>query len=564
MRWSPPDNAIRRRMACLVLLIAGVTGCGLRTWIAAAKPTLNHDEGISFLCASAAQGTYADIQNNLAAPLATWTTAGEFKRLMQPQGPAFGTIRDDLARHDIHPPLYFWLLHAWGLMFGLTIAGGPLLNTGISLAAMLALFGLTRYVLRDDFWASIASGIWFVSPAVIATCIEARNYDLLALTAILFIWAALRFADLRPPLRARHWLLLIAATAAGALTHYHFALPAIIVGGLLTWRLAPRDPKRLAQGAFAVLVGIGLFVLVHPDFRLSLNRGGRQAQAFDPSEFFGRVESIVATYASFFVLTPYNDWLVHKYLPLFLFAGLLGLAALLAITAAPAPRGRTQPFRTGRTFLALFGGLATVTVGLYLFSISPRHAMGPQYLAMVWPFLACLGVLAVRRLPRFRMRGALALFTLMIASGTWSVHSQTTRWSRMADPGQLLATAPGVVIDNVARGLLPCLVWHIPDDTPVYAAPQDVLLADPSAWVGALAPGTLYLSEPTYGATEAGQAGILAAMSAVGEARLVQGGLWRRGRMWRIDQPFSDDSQRLANILAPSAPAASFSDPDGR
>jgi hypothetical protein len=50
------------------------------------------------------------------------------------------------------------------------------------------LYGLARYLLRDESEALLVTVVWAVSPAVLRTAVEARQDDLLGVLAILFIW----------------------------------------------------------------------------------------------------------------------------------------------------------------------------------------------------------------------------------------------------------------------------------------------------------------------------------------------------------------------------------------
>ena len=182
----------RDRLAFFILALALICGIALRVVALAGKRNLEHDEGISFLAATGHQGEFAGIDNN--APYGRWVKAQEWQRFLKVDDLfCFGRIRSDLARYDIHPPLYFWVLHIWSIIFGVHLWTGPLLNILLFLITALLLFRFARHVLRDIMESSVVVFIWAVSPAVICVSFITRQYDLLALCVVVLISQVFRF-----------------------------------------------------------------------------------------------------------------------------------------------------------------------------------------------------------------------------------------------------------------------------------------------------------------------------------------------------------------------------------
>ncbi|MEW6198920.1 MAG: glycosyltransferase family 39 protein [Planctomycetota bacterium] len=567
----------RYRAAIVLLILAVAAGTALRARLIAAKRTLNHDEAISYLCAAGKQGLYREQSQAVTPPFGTWARAAELKQFLHPDEPlCFGRIGHDLAATDIHPPLYFWLLHGWVLAVGVHTWSGPALNTLLAAAAAVALFGLACIVVRDRLAAAAVAAIWVVSPAVIDTCFEARHYDLLALCGVGFTWAALRCVEAPARRRRPHpdhgaqlghstgegessgeprlgrsfalprWALahresvwLAVATLAGLLTHYHFVLLVAAAGAWLAVALR-REPRRLLPLAAAVLAGSLAFVAVHPHFLASVLRAREQAQGFDIADLLPRLEATLLTYSTFFISTASNAWLIHKYLfP-------LGVAALVVATltawfllrrrsTASAPSrsrlGSEGPGRSERTVVYFFLTMAGFNTALYLAGVSPQHAMGPQYLALVWPFLAFWPVLLLARLRPLVTPTLLLLCTAATATGAVGVQRQVARSAHAPDPHRFLSTAPVVVVDNVARGVLPCIAWHLADDQPVLAAPEAWLLEHVDGWTTRLAPGAIYVGVASYGNTPAGRERLLRTLSARHEVTPLDHGIFGVGRL---------------------------------
>jgi hypothetical protein len=120
----------RLGLAVLVVAILGA-GVGARAAAVHGKAVLTHDESISYPAATCHQGEYGRLTERLAAPVGTWVPASAWQRFLRPEPRwCFGTIRADLAGWDIHPPAYFWLLHAWTRASGRGLATGALLGAG--------------------------------------------------------------------------------------------------------------------------------------------------------------------------------------------------------------------------------------------------------------------------------------------------------------------------------------------------------------------------------------------------------------------------------------------------
>ncbi|MDQ4072410.1 MAG: glycosyltransferase family 39 protein, partial [Actinomycetota bacterium] len=228
----------RRRLALALLACLLVAAGGLRLAGGADKSGLTHDESISYLAAACHQGHYARITLSGEPPFGRWVAASDWKRLLRPdRALCLGDIGRDLAREDIHPPLYFWLLHVWALVFGVGLWTGLSLNIALATLTSLALFGLGRRLLADPLRAAGVAGVWSLSPAAIRVFGEARQYELLALLAVVFVWQCLRFADPATRPRYRDAAGLAAVTAAGALAHFLFSLVAVAGAALLAVRL---------------------------------------------------------------------------------------------------------------------------------------------------------------------------------------------------------------------------------------------------------------------------------------------------------------------------------------
>ena len=161
-------------------------------------------------------------------------------------GRSFAGIAAD-ASNDIHPPLYYWLLHLWTRLFGTTEAALRSLSALIGTLLVLAVATLGTKIFNSAT-GLVAAAFAALAPFQVYYSQEARMYILAALEATLavlsFCWYVSR-EDARLPSGASpggllpraglpplsfSGVLLALVCAAGLYTHYAFAL----MIGLLT------------------------------------------------------------------------------------------------------------------------------------------------------------------------------------------------------------------------------------------------------------------------------------------------------------------------------------------
>ena len=170
--------------------------------------------------------------------------------------PLAGILRE--TGHDVHPPLYFVLLHVWRAGSGDSEAGLRLLSAYLGLLTVAATYALGRAMARGTLppgaaraVGGLAALLLAISRFAIAWSQEIRMYALATLLAVLAVWAARRVWAGRGRGSAVVYVL---ATAAGLYTLYLFGLvwAAINVAWLLgvLWQrrraLAPPLPRSSA------------------------------------------------------------------------------------------------------------------------------------------------------------------------------------------------------------------------------------------------------------------------------------------------------------------------------
>ncbi len=459
----PTRPAAARPGRAYLLLALAVALHALLLWrMGAHRVDLDHDSTISYLAATGHQGEYARL------PLNAWNPASAIQRLFQiDEAWPLRRIRDDLALTDIHPPLYFWLLHAQFLVTGATPWAFLVLNGLIGVLTLLTVFSIGRR-LWDAESAAGAALLWSVSYGALLTAGDARPYALLALLSLLTIRLMLSARDRGGrPTFAQAALLVIVMTL-GLTTHYHFPLLITAVGiGLLCSGDRGSRWQLVTLIALAVLA-LGGFALVHPGFVGSLQRQRLQTQPLDGDDFLARLRQFLLgleglarpAYARpaltwlCVVLLAWVGWRAHR-------SG--------ALRRLPNLWSRLRDASPGVRFIAWTALAYTIVEGaLFAAHLSPAHAVGGRYNAVLWPLFALLFTGAVRALGPGRatiplLALAAALLTYQTADGVAASQQRLVR----SPAWQALSSARMVVADHVQRGVLPRCILHVPADAQV-------------------------------------------------------------------------------------------------
>lgn len=334
----------QQQIVLMILVVLLLASFGLRVWRLGNK-SIWWDEG---LAAWAARQPLADI--------ARWTAA------------------------DVHPPLYFWMLHFWRIGSGDSEFGLRLLSAMIGVLTVAATYLLGRKVAGHKV-GLLAALLVSLSRFDVWWSQEARMYILAALWAPLALWAAIRFWDRQRTLDAA---LYVFFTVAGLYTLY-LSVSVMVVANLawlwILWRAEHRLRALLRWAAAQIVV----LILYAPWLLYALGRIPTWSSASPVAvDVFLRIYWTVLTTGIPVSVETYR-WLTLPVLALFL----TGLLALVW-------KNRCN-WRTGRNVSLFLLGLLLPAAVVYLVSLpketffySPQLA--PRYLLIFAPaFYVLLG-----------------------------------------------------------------------------------------------------------------------------------------------------------------------------
>jgi len=482
------NERVGHGVAASALLALAVAVHALLLWrVAAHQVDLDHDSTISYLAATGHQAAWERL------PADQWTTAAAVQRLFRvDEAWPLRRIQHDLARTDLHPPLYFWLLHAQLLATGPTPWSALVLNGLLGVLTVFAVYSIGRRLWDAECGAGAAL-LWAASYGAMMTASEARPYALSALLATVLIRLALEAQDRGlPPARG---VALAVVIMLGLLTHYQFAL--VIVAALAGLLLAGAPRGAWRSLVLPLLLGVAGFVLVHPEFAMSLARQRAQTEPFTLSDLQPRLEAFA------FGLEGLARPARTQRDFLWIGGALIAWSALRALRHGAAERvrgawGRLRASTPGVRRVAWSAvAFAAMSAALYLGHVSPAHAAGARYNAVLWPLLALLAAGAVRDLSRDRATLPLLAIAVGVLSYAVAIEVDASQLRLVRSPAwQALTAARALVADHTQRGLLPRSVLHVAPGTPLWIvrAPADTV-ALPAAWAARGVPVTFLLQD---------------------------------------------------------------------
>lgn len=187
-------------------------------------------------------------------------------------------------KKDVHPPLYYYLLHTICSLFPNSFSKwyGLGLNLVIFFFLQLSLFLLTKKISGSDWTSFFVVVLYGFSIAAINTITFVRMYALLTLWVVLFllIHCWILSPTKRNKIYWKHLLLLSIVTISGTLTQYYFLIFAFsFCGCICVSFLFSHSWKKLMQYAFVELSSVGISVWLFPPMVDHLISGSRGTEA---------------------------------------------------------------------------------------------------------------------------------------------------------------------------------------------------------------------------------------------------------------------------------------------
>lgn len=424
------------------------------------KAGLSNDESVTYMCAAATAGLW---ETSIASLVDTPITAADLHRFYdRPDELQFHTVSLDMALYDVHPPLYFWLLHIIHVMWGTGITTGAMVNIAFGLMVLGLLVALAHRMLGGWPAALVVGVVWYLSPAVVQIDLEARPYQLLALLAIASFMFGQRLINGNDSRTT--WFVFTMVNMLGLLTHLYFAF--LLVPGMVMMLRSARLEMRSFRYAFSLVASAGGMLLLYPEFiTFLLTYGERPRDVPEPTHHLERVKGVVYSTMRFF-----TEAHVMRY-------GFLALSLVLVAWVAYSRgqrKGTSAIYRTAMQSPLLFtlGCWAGITTLLYVLGVSPSQAVGEQYFSYIWPLFSVVCVMLIyHTVSRPISHILLSLYLLQLVPAFYVAVSGSDylkpalplAWTRNISNSDLFITteAKRTMLPRIARELPAALPIHI-------------------------------------------------------------------------------------------------------
>ena len=416
------------------------------------KKGLSHDESVTYQCAAAKELTYHEKTTTYTDSV---ITVGRILDCYKSEpGLKFRRIASDLTVVDIHPPLYFWLLHMIYKIIGFHLFTGLIINFACTCLLLLVIYKIAHETLKDGTAALVACLFWLLSPAVIQIDLEARHYQLFGLLAIVTVFLHYKLIYQSAHYYNTLWQIAL-VNMAGMLTHYYFIF--IVACPFISYLLCEGFSKKFwIYCVFGLLSLIG-FLLLFPDFLVFLKAFGQGSNESGFKLDVARTKPLIYS-----VLMYFTYWHSLKYIYLAIF--LITLVWFIKKSGLRFLR-RNTPLRY---FFVCLCWYSFFSAFLYVFSVSPGHATGEQYFSYIWPLLSIFIVLGLKHKleDRFYLPALTHIIILTVAvvfsvnNSQYVTNIVPSPWKTMISQTEILAT------DNPARGFLPRSLINVNHNQP--------------------------------------------------------------------------------------------------
>ena len=265
---------IDKKKALKYLIIIILILIGIRVYFGYQKEDFFMDETFSYTLMNMKEGAgmiqTAPEFNNI------WISGDKIKNMLV-------VSKDEVLRYDIvyynqtqdvHPPLYYFLLHtASALSFGnFTKWTGIILNILIFIGISFALYVIGKKVFKSTIWAFVLVAIYGVSTGAIFSTLFIRMYELLILFVLLYLNKIIDILKMNvienKNISKKDIIQLVTIFVLGMLTHYHFIIISVLISLVLFIIMLFKKVKisRICTYVGINILGLLIYSAIYPSF----------------------------------------------------------------------------------------------------------------------------------------------------------------------------------------------------------------------------------------------------------------------------------------------------------
>ena len=265
---------IDKKKALKYLIIIILILIGIRVYFGYQKEDFFMDETFSYTLMNMKEG--AGMIQTAPEFNYIWISGDKIKNMLV-------VGKDEVLRYDIvyynqtqdvHPPLYYFLLHtASALSFGnFTKWTGIILNIIIFVGICAVLYIIGKKIFKSTIWAFVLVAIYGVSTGAIFSTLFIRMYELLILFVLLYLNKIIDILKTNvienKNISKKDIIQLVTIFVLGMLTHYHFIIISVLISLVLFIIMLFKKVKisRICTYVGINILGLLIYSAIYPSF----------------------------------------------------------------------------------------------------------------------------------------------------------------------------------------------------------------------------------------------------------------------------------------------------------
>ncbi len=163
-----------------------------------------------------------------------------------------------LTAADVHPPLFYWALKLWMMLFGTSDLAARSMSLFFALIGLVGLYYVIKKLFSNERWALLGVAAVVLSPMLVRFSDEARMYTMVF---AIVMWATYVLLRALESSGRKWWIVYGVLIALGMYTHYFVALAWLAHWAWRWWEVRAGRQKKLftKQWVWAHVLAVGLF-----------------------------------------------------------------------------------------------------------------------------------------------------------------------------------------------------------------------------------------------------------------------------------------------------------------
>jgi len=370
----------------------------------------------------------------------------------------FSNIADDLKKTDIHPPLYFWLLHPIIHYTGINESSARTLNIVLFFVAGMFFYKLSCMVFHKKSFALTALILWAASVPMVLLVMKARPY-MLATTLTVIATTYLFYLLPLKKIQIHQFLLYGLILTVGFLTLYQFFLVALALSFIIFIHYIKNNKKRILYFCLTTVASVTLFYTVFPALFVHMERVANHRRHSDIFTIQERLLRIMSAFSEYF--SYHLTWLIVFFV--------IGTAFLLLFKKSVFRKNifieLGQPYRRFQLYFIVLAVLVTGFLAIWFLTGRAPHVLmtSTKRIGFIFPaiLIASIAILDLL-ITHEKFKTALLILWVFL-----SIHATNQYLTKMGKPPyvpeNVVQQHSLVILNHKHREIFPEIIFSMND-----------------------------------------------------------------------------------------------------